>query len=519
MIRSAEIRVHRRTERFASDDRRVITRFLNLGSEQRMRSIIRRVLQLSDAEVSDLLERVERNFSSRHHDLKAALLQNYAEVARYVADEPISAERELLIGAYFTMEYSIESAALFNPSIVPHPDQSDMPPGNLRFLMSLRATGEGHVSSIVFRRGILHSNGHVEVHPCPRSAYTARPVPDKRYERKLFRQKLGEMGVLDAFAIAVLNKLGEYFTLRDLKTSIETLLQTSPTPPTDRVTGNAMIELAHANYDLRFPPEVPPEQMVIFPATESESRGMEDLRLVRFVNDDGSVTYYGTYTAYDGHRIMPQMLQTRDFHHFHVATINGKCAQNKGMALFPRKVKGKYVMISRLDGENLYIMRSDHPHFWNEAQLLQQPRYPWEAVQLGNSGSPIETEAGWLLLTHGVGPMRQYCIGATLLDRDDPSRILGQTPEPILVPQEDEREGYVPNVVYTCGALIHEGQLVMPYAMADRATAFATIDVQELIDYMLRRAPKGIKPVDTQPLLDAATPSSLGAADRGGSGG
>ncbi len=519
MMRSAAIRVHRRTERFESDDRRVITRFLDLGSEQRMRSIVERVLKFDEDEAMELLERVMEHFASRHPDFKASLLQNYAEVARFVGDRQISPERSLLIGAYFTMEYSIESAALFNPSIVPHPDQSNLPPGSLRFLMSLRATGEGHVSSIVFRRGVIDRHGHIHVDPSSRLAYTARPVPDKRYDRHLFRQKLAEMGLANAYTDRVLNRLGEHFTLHDLKTHVQELHGEQYSHPSRRAAGDAMIELALANYDLRFPPDISPDQMVIFPATEGERRGMEDLRLVQFTEDDGSIVYYGTYTAYDGFRIMPQMIMTRDFHHFHVATLNGTCAQNKGMALFPRKVNGKYVMISRLDGENLYIMYSDHPHFWNQAKLLQQPRYAWEAVQLGNSGSPIEIEEGWLLLTHGVGPMRQYCIGATLLDREDPSKILAQTAEPILVPQEDEREGYVPNVVYTCGALIHHGQLFMPYAMADRATGFATIDVQELLDYMTGGGHVEVEKTDTTELLESATPSTLGGADRTGSGG
>jgi predicted GH43/DUF377 family glycosyl hydrolase len=224
--------------------------------------------------------------------------------------------------------------------------------------------------------------------------------------------------------------------------------------------------------------------MVIYPMADREIQGMEDVRLVRFVDDDGSVTYFGTYTAYDGSNVLPQMFETTDLRRFRVMTLSGQCARNKGMAMFPRKIDGQYMMVSRQDGENLYLMRSDNPHIWNDAELLQRPISPWESVQIGNCGSPLETDRGWILLTHGVGPMRQYCIGALLLDLDDPLKVIGRTQEPILVPTEEEREGYVPNVVYTCGGLIQGDKLILPYAMSDLATGFATVDLQELLDYM-----------------------------------
>lgn len=245
-----------------------------------------------------------------------------------------------------------------------------------------------------------------------------------------------------------------------------------------------MRHLAQANYELSFDDHVAPGDMVIFPMADNESGGMEDVRMVRFVEDDGRVTYYGTYTAYDGFNILPQMFETTDFRRFRIMTLTGKCARNKGVALFPRKIDGQYMMVSRIDGESLYLMRSDNPHIWNQADLLQKPVSPWESVQIGNCGSPLETDRGWLLLTHGVGPMRQYCIGALLLDLENPGRVIGRTREPILVPTEAEREGYVPNVVYTCGALIHHDKLVMPYAMSDSLTGFATFDMEELLAYM-----------------------------------
>ncbi len=250
-----------------------------------------------------------------------------------------------------------------------------------------------------------------------------------------------------------------------------------------------MLWLAEANYELRFPPECLPAEIVIFPVTEQESRGMEDLRLVRFVDDDGQVRYHGTYTAFDGSRMFPMLLTSTDFVTFQVRPLSGRYARNKGMALFPRKINGLYTMISRHDGESLYVLRSCEPYFWSEAEKLQTPHEPWELLQIGNCGSPIETEAGWILLTHGVGPVREYCIGATLLDRDDPSRVIGRLKRPFLMPSGAEREGYVPNVVYSCGSMIHKERLIIPYAMSDLATTFATVSVQELLERLLTAGP------------------------------
>ncbi|MHC5112686.1 MAG: glycoside hydrolase family 130 protein, partial [Planctomycetota bacterium] len=249
-------------------------------------------------------------------------------------------------------------------------------------------------------------------------------------------------------------------------------------------TADIMLSLARSNYHLEMPADALVSEVVIFPSSENESNGIEDVRLVLFTDDDGSQTYYGTYTAYNGFRIFPQLLEISDFRTVKIHTLSGRNAQNKGMALFPRKVDGWYMMVSRLDNENLYLMRSDNVRFWNDAEVLQTPKFPWEIVQIGNCGSPLETPDGWLLLTHGVGPMRQYCMGATLLDLDNPSKIIGQTSQPLLVPIEDERDGYVPNVVYSCGAMIHHDQLVIPYAMSDFATGFATIPMDELLTHL-----------------------------------
>jgi predicted GH43/DUF377 family glycosyl hydrolase len=347
--------------------------------------------------------------------------------------------------------------------------------------MSLRATGEGHVSSIVFRRGIFSPSGSISFDPPPRFAYVAKPVPDRFFDKHLFFRKLLEMGVYEELVGPVLSDLPDQFNLDQLRETLNKVRQHPDTPRAIKNVAADMLWLAYANYELRFPPDCLCAEIVIFPATRSESHGMEDLRLVCFTEDNGQSLYCGTYTAYDGFRTLPMMLETRDFKTFNVLTLNGRHAKNKGMALFPRKVNGSYMMIARHDGENLFLLTSDNIHFWNEARKLEGPAEPWEFVQIGNCGSPLETEAGWILLTHGVGPVRQYCIGAVLLDRNDPARVIGRLRQPLISPAHEHRRGYVPNVVYSCGSMIHNDQLIIPYAVSDSRTAFATVNVHELI--------------------------------------
>lgn len=487
MRTATQVTVTRLPEKFLSDDRRVITRFFVIGGEDRIRSVLRRVANLDNQQVRDVLARVLRDFGGRHRDIESTLLQHFENVQEYMSrPDQISRERRLLIGAYFTMEYSIESAALFNPSIVPHPDQSNLDEGELRFLLSLRATGEGHISSIVFRTGIINAAGDIEFDPPSRFAARMRLRQDRNYEKKLFFLKLVEMAAYNDTARLVLDELPEHFTFAQLDAKLTDIRsRAKKTNGMFSETLENMRWLARSNYHLELAPGTDPADIVIFPTSDNESRGIEDARLTRFIDDDGSVTYFGTYTAYNGFRILPQLFETKDFRNIAVHTLNGRHVQNKGMALFPRKINGLYYMASRLDGENMFIMRSENVHFWNEAEKLQAPRYPWEFVQIGNCGAPIETEAGWLLLTHGVGPMRQYCIGVSLLDLDDPSKVIGHLDEPLLVPEEHERDGYVPNVVYSCGALAHGDQLIIPYAISDRATTFASLNLKDLLDAVL----------------------------------
>jgi len=450
------------------------------------RRIVARVLALSEAEVGSLLAQVLGEFADRHEQVERIFHTRFEQVNIYL--EPgasPSPERQLLIGAYFTHEYSPESAALFNPSIVPHPDQSGLPEGALRFILSLRATGEGHISSITFRTGSVSAQHRITLTPPVPFATEPERVPNAAYVKGLFAHKLEEAGVQNDFCRRVLDQLHEDFTLKELHT---VLLASGLTADTSDATATraarGILLLAESNYEVNFAPDSRVSQRVLFPSAPSQSNGIEDARFVRFQNDDGSFAYFATYTAYDGKITLPQLLETPDFVHFKFSTLNGPAVQNKGMALFPRKINGCYAMLSRQDDENILLMYSDNIHFWQTPKVLLVPARSWEFIKIGNCGSPIETEAGWLVLSHGVGAMRKYCLGAFLLDLNDPTRVIGRLREPLLSPNEAEREGYVPNVVYTCGALLHGRELVIPYAMSDYATSFATVSLGELLAAM-----------------------------------
>jgi predicted GH43/DUF377 family glycosyl hydrolase len=352
-------------------------------------------------------------------------------------------------------------------------------------VLSLRATGEGHISSITFRTGCLDAQGNIAITAPTRYCLEPAQVPSASFEKDLFARKLRELGLAGDFTRQALDHLGDTFTLEDLRAATGCAVE--HLGARDRQTGavaRKTLTLAQSNYEVRFEPDTRLSERVLFPVTPSQSNGIEDARFVLFQDEDGTRTYYATYTAYDGKMVLPQFIETPDFLHFKFITLNGPAVQNKGMALFPRKINGRYAMLSRQDKENIYLMFSDHLHFWHTAQLLLQPKYPWEFIQLGNCGSPIETEAGWLVLSHGVGAMRKYCIGAFLLDREDPTRVLGRLREPLIKPNENEREGYVPNVVYSCGSLVHGRQLIIPYAMSDYATTFATLSLEAVLAAM-----------------------------------
>jgi predicted GH43/DUF377 family glycosyl hydrolase len=465
------------------DPRRVITRFFGPGEENRIRDIIDRLLATREAEVATLLASLESNFRPMHPDIDDVFLEHFEMVVHHVESAgEISEARRRLIGACFTMEYAIESAALFNPSMVPAIDQTGLPRGSVRFVMSLRATGEGHLSSIVFRRGVIDVDGRVSVEAPGQYSRPLTPIIPDSFDKAYFVCELHALGAWTENIQRIMDLLGDRFTRAQLSDAIDAVRTKSSLSGKSEESNDALLSLTRANYELRLPPGSDISELVIFPFSENERHGVEDLRFVRFTEEEGKHCYYGTYTAYNGSRIFPQLLASNDGQSIQVRMLTGSGAKNKGMALFPRKVHGNYAMVARLDNENLFYMESNDVLDWDRARLLQTPRFPWQVIQIGNCGSPLETKAGWLLLTHGVGPMRQYCIGATLLDYDDPCRVIGQTSEPLLVPSENERFGYVPNVVYSCGGMIHEGRLVLPYAMSDSATSIALIDVDELLE-------------------------------------
>ena len=483
------IHVKRTATILRPDQSRVLLRPFSLGDPQRATRIIARIMALPENQVGPLLDEVSAEFSQRHQHIRKLFLERFAQVrGLLLTHAELSEQRQLLIGSYFLAEYSLESAALFNPSIVPHPEQSDLPPGTLRFILSLRATGEGHISSIAFRTGIIHPDHRIEVLTPTGFVTEPRQTPNPLYDKTLFARKLFEVGLTNDFTRRVMNKLGESFTLEELRTHLEAEVNkfrlSDGMVLEHQNTAQGIWMLARSNYEVQFQPEQQLSERVIFPATPSQRNGIEDARFVCFQNDDGTHMYYATFTAFDGKVVLPELVETSDFLRFRFITLNGPAAENKGMAIFPRKINGLYAMLSRQDNENIYLMFSDNVHFWYERQVLLKPTFPWELVQLGNCGSPIETHAGWLVLSHGVGPLRKYCIGAFLLDRDNPAKVIGRLREPLLQPNQNEREGYVPNVVYTCGALLHNGELIIPYGLADHATSFATVPLDEVLAAM-----------------------------------
>jgi predicted GH43/DUF377 family glycosyl hydrolase len=482
------IQVKRQATILKPDQSRVLLRPFNPGDSQRVGRIIARIMSLPEDQVGSLLDEVSAEFSQRHQQIHKVFLERFEQIRGLIeVDEKLSEQRKLLIGSYFLAEYSLESAALFNPSIIPHPDQSGLPTGALRFILSLRATGEGHISSITFRTGIIHADHRIEVHHPTGFLTEPRQIPNPRYEKALFERKLLELRLTNEFTRRVMRNLGDWFELKELASNIQAELNESRQSEgvlERQNTADGVWMVARSNCEVQFRPDQELSERVIFPTTPSQRNGIEDARFVHFQNDDGTYVYYATFTAYDGRVVMPELVETSDFLSFRFITLNGPAAENKGMAVFPRKINGLYAMLSRQDNESIHVMFSDNIHFWNERKAALKPAFPWELIQIGNCGSPIETDAGWLVLSHGVGPLRQYRIGAFLLDRDDPAKVVGRLREPLLKPNQTEREGYVPNVVYTCGSLLHNRELIIPYGLADHATGFATVPLDEVLAAM-----------------------------------
>jgi predicted GH43/DUF377 family glycosyl hydrolase len=476
----------RKNIKFTPDSKRVVARYF-MNGEERTQQMVSRIMLLDEKQVLQTLEQTLREFARRHRNISNIFFK-HCEKIRYIIEgmqidyDALSVDRKMLIGSFCTMEYAIESAAIFNPSIIEDFDQSGLEAGAKRVIISFRATGEGHISSIVFRRGILDKDNNLQIMKNGNNIDKAEIEHKSLYNKERFLLKLSEMHTQDKYITQIMQDLPDEFEYAVLKSMVKDALQDPSIRQERRTALEEIIWLANSFYDLQFKHDSDITERVIFPISDSESRGIEDARFVRFTDDDGSTRVMATYTAYNGHAILPKLISTEDFYNFRVMPLHGAGAQNKNLALFPRKIKGKYAMLSRIDGVNNYIMYSDRQTQWNTPILLQEPRYTWELTQIGNCGSPLWTEEGWLVITHGVGAMRCYCIGASLFDLDDPSKEIGRLKEPLLSPLEDEREGYVPNVVYSCGAIIHNGSLILPYAVSDYSSTYAVVDMVELLD-------------------------------------
>ena len=483
--------VTRKQVNFLPDSSRVIGRYFSNG-DAGDRNTLDLVFALSEDEVYEVLHHTLREFSSRHRNITKLFMSN-CNKARRIMDQmqinfdDLSNNRKLLIGSYFTLEYSIESAAFFNPSIIPAIDQSYLEEGEMRVIISFRATGEGHISSIVFRRAIIDKNNDLYLMNVGKSMDLAEISKKKSYHKGRFIEKMKEMKIPEKYSKIIIEDLPEgRFEYDALKNSVNKILRDPEISDAKRLALEEITWLVDSYYDIEFKLDSDISERVIYPISESESGGIEDARFVRFVEDDGSMKYYATYTAYNGHAILPKFLSTDDFYTFRIMPLHGKGAMGKNLALFPKRVNGKYAMLSRLDGVNNYIMFSDRNTLWKDPILIQKPKYAWEYTKIGNCGSPIWTEEGWLIITHGVGPMRRYCIGASLFDLDDPTKEIGRLKEPLLMPLEHEREGYVPNVVYSCGSVIHNNNLILPYAVSDYSTTYAVVEMAALFEALKR---------------------------------
>ncbi len=482
---------------FEPDSSRVIARFLYTTPE-RSAALIVRILNMPEKQQQEALTQVLRDYSKRHRSISRIFEKHFNRLADLFIElkidpHSLSMLQKVLIGSYFTMEYSIEASAFFNPSMIEDPDQSEVAADEKRIIISFRATGEGHISSVVFRSGLINAQNKITIEQAGKMLEAPEHVKKHIYKKTSFIRKLEEMQNSSCTAYSVImTKLTETFTYEELKRYVEETRAVVSSDAENLILLNEIMWLASSHYEIDFSIDTAISERVIFPIADTEIKGIEDARFVRFTAPDGEVTYYATYTAYDGNSILPKLLLTKDFYHFKIMPVHGEVAQNKGMALFPRKINGKYAMLCRIDGVNNYIAFSENINVWREANLLQTPQYTWEFVQMGNCGSPIETPDGWLVITHGVGPVREYVLGVSLLDLEDPSKVIGRLPTPLLIPNSTEREGYVPNVVYSCGSMIHNDNLIIPYAMSDHASTYATVNVAELLA-ALKNSGSGIK--------------------------
>lgn len=485
-----KIIINRLPNKFYSNNKQVIIRFLHLG-EERTNSLIKKVLEMDENAAEKTLMYTLREFSKRHRNLTQKFIKHYRKSLDIIGKKPpeleqLSMTKKLLIGSYFSMEYSISAAAFFNPSIVDSPDQTGLEEGSKRIIVSFRATGEGHISSIVFQTGVINYLGEMQFEKAGYHVDEAEVVKRHIYNKERFMVKLHEMEVDENVIKPVMDSVKDEFIYGELLKSVnEYLAHNSSLEEEKQRAIKQIIWLADSHYKLLFSRDTHISERVIYPTSYTERKGIEDARFVKFINDDGEVTYFATYSAYDGYTALQKLIVTKDFYTFEIKPLHGDGIQNKNLALFPRKIDGKYVMLSRIDGVNSFIAFSENLNVWPEPVKIQEPEFPWEFIQIGNCGSPIETEQGWLVITHGVGPMRQYALGATLLDLKDPTKEIGRLKEPLLVPNDEEREGYVPNVVYSCGSIIHNDKLIVPYGLSDTGSGFMSVCVRKLLDKIL----------------------------------
>jgi len=478
------ITVVRKNLYFKPDSSRVVARFFNNG-DARTINLVHRIMSLNEVEVKRELEITLNEFLGRHRNISNIFLKHFYNYENLIESmgidyDSFSLERKLLIGSYSTMEYSVEASALFNPSIVEDFDQSFLAEGEKRVIISFRATGEGHLSSIVFRKGILDASNNLQMQNVHKHIDLPNITNKKTYNKKRFMKKMEEMNIPKEYSSTIMNSLSDRFEYFSFKEAVRDVLKLD-IDEQRRKALKEMTWLVDSYYDIEFHADSNISERAIFPISSAESKGIEDARFVRFTEDDGTEKIYATYTAYDGYTILPKLLSTNDFINFRVMPMHGDGAQNKNFALFPRKVKGKYAMLARIDGVNNYLFYSDRITLWNNPIKIQEPKFPWEFTQIGNCGSPIYTDQGWLLITHGVGAMRRYCIGVSLLDLEDPTKEIGRLKEPLLSPLEEEREGYVPNVVYSCGSIIHNNHLILPYAVSDYSSSYVTVNMDDLL--------------------------------------
>lgn len=470
---------------------RVLSRLFIPGEEylitgtSRAKEVVGRCLALSEAQVIETLKSTLARYQGRHRQFEEQLMLHFSAVENWLepGEAQISDERKMLIGAYFTQEYSFESAAYFNPSMVAHPDQSGLSAGYLRIIMSVRAVGEGHISSLVFRSGIINPIGEILIDSSPMYA-TAHAARSSILHNRVLRQRAIESG-LDAERLdLILGLLPSKFTPADLEVALAQVIPMQHDGETAEHIRLVLQNIVQHGYEVTFSEETPISEQVLWPTSPDERRGVEDARWVKFTNDDGSSHYLATYTAYNGQDVSTRIFETKDFRSYASTNLSGKAITNKGVAMFPRKVGGKYLALSRWDRESNSIASSVDGYHWDEATTIQVASQPWEIVHIGNCGSPIETESGWLVITHGTGPMREYSLGAILLDLEDPTKLIGRLEAPLLTANAEERNGYVPNVVYSCGGLVHNETLFLPYGFSDTGTRIATINVAGLIAAM-----------------------------------